>query len=71
MGVREGFRGIGVEAAMFAHLFEQAATISAETGWHYADAGWVLETNEAMNRIVRAYGGDDYKHYRWYERALR
>lgn len=71
MGVREKFRGIGVEAAMFAHFFEQAPALSAETGWTYADAGWVLETNEPMNRIVRAYGGDDYKHYRWYERALR
>ena len=71
MGVREHFRGIGVEAAMFAHFFEQTPALSAETGWTYADAGWVLETNESMNRIVRAYGGDDYKHYRWYERALR
>ncbi len=71
MGVRENFRGIGVEAAMFAHFFEQAPALSAETGWTYADAGWVLETNEPMNRIVRAYGGDDYKHYRWYQRALR
>lgn len=70
LGVREGFRGIGVEAAMFVHLFEQALPLSAETGWTYADAGWVLETNEPMNRLVRNYSGEDYKHYRWYERAL-
>ncbi len=70
MGVKEGYRGIGVEAAMFVELFEQALTISAETGWSYADAGWVLEVNEPMQRLVTAYGGDDYKHYRFYERAL-
>ncbi len=70
MGVKEDFRGIGVEAALFFHLMEKAREISAETGWQHADAGWVLETNEPMNRLVRAYAGDDYKHYRFYERAL-
>lgn len=69
-GVKEQFRGTGVEAAMFVELFEQARQISAETGWYYADCGWVLETNETMKRLVTAYGGDDYKHYRFYERQL-
>ena len=70
MGVKEEFRGIGVEAALFVHLLEKAREISAETGWQHADAGWVLETNDPMNRLARAYAGDDYKHYRFYERAL-
>jgi len=70
MGVREGHRGIGVEAAMFAEFYRAAPDISRETGWAEADAGWVLETNEPMLRLVAAYGGDDYKHYRFYERPL-
>lgn len=69
-GVNARFRGMGVEAAMFVELFQQARAISAETGWYYADCGWVLETNEPMIRLITAYGGDDYKHYRFYERAL-
>lgn len=71
LGVREEFRGIGAEAALFAELYEQALKISAETGWSCADAGWVLETNEPMKRLVANYSGEDYKHYRFYEKALR
>ncbi|HVO70681.1 MAG TPA: hypothetical protein VMT24_11580 [Aggregatilineaceae bacterium] len=70
-GVKEGYRGLGVEAALFVDLLDQALTISAETGWWYADAGWVLETNEPMIRLVEGYGGVNYKHYRFYERALK
>ena len=70
MGVKASYRGIGVEGAMFAELFQQAIAISRHTGWTYADAGWVLETNDAMKRLVDAFSGDDYKHYRWYERAF-
>ncbi len=69
-GVKDRFRGMGVEAAMFVELFRQARAISAETGWYYADLGWVLETNKAMIRLVEAYGGEDYKHYRFYERRF-
>jgi GNAT superfamily N-acetyltransferase len=70
MGVQDGYRGIGVEAAMFVELFEQALKLTQEKGWTHADAGWVLETNEPMSRLVEGYSGDDYKHYRFYERAL-
>jgi GNAT superfamily N-acetyltransferase len=70
LGVREGYRGIGVEAAMLVELYEQALKISAESGWSSADAGWVLETNEPMKRLVQNYSGEDYKHYRFYERKL-
>lgn len=70
MGVKEQFRGMGVEGAMFAALFQQAVEIAQETGWTYADAGWVLETNAAMKRLVDAFSGDDYKHYRFYQRDL-
>ena len=34
MGVQEGYRGIGVEAAMFAEMYQAAARM----GWHYAMA---------------------------------
>ncbi|MBN1679269.1 MAG: hypothetical protein JW966_03195 [Anaerolineae bacterium] len=71
MGVSEAYRGMGVEAAMLVELFEQAIALSAETGWQYADAGWVLETNAPMIRLITAYAGDDYKHYRFYERSFK
>lgn len=70
MGVERRFRGLGVEAAMFVKLYEQAVALSEETGWRYADAGWVLEVNVPMRQIVEGYGGEAYKRYRLYERLL-
>jgi len=70
MGVRDGYRGIGVEAAMFVELLESAVALAQEIGGNSADAGWVLETNTAMQRLVEAYSGEDYKYYRFYERKL-
>jgi GNAT superfamily N-acetyltransferase len=67
MGVREGYRGIGVEAAMFFELYESGAGM----GWHHGDAGWVLETNEPIRRVVEPFGARVYKRYRFYERSLR
>ncbi|HMM28344.1 MAG: GNAT family N-acetyltransferase [Chloroflexota bacterium] len=67
MGVREGFRGIGVEAAMFAEMYQAASRM----GWQYADGGWVLETNTAMERLVHAHNGRPYKRYRFYQRELK
>jgi GNAT superfamily N-acetyltransferase len=66
MGVREGYRGIGVESAMFLEGYNAAV----EMGWQYADGGWVLETNESTRRLVEAYNGRIYKRHRFYERKL-
>ncbi|MCZ7539001.1 MAG: hypothetical protein M5U29_03600 [Anaerolineae bacterium] len=66
MGVQEGYRGIGVEAAMFIRAHQAGVAL----GWHDADGGWVLETNTAMSRLVEALNGRTYKTWRWYERAL-
>ncbi|NDJ79106.1 MAG: hypothetical protein GYB65_22885 [Chloroflexi bacterium] len=70
MGVRAEYRGIGVEAALFTELYQQAAQLSTETGWQYADAGWVLESNAPMQRIVEGYSGTDYRHHRFYQCQL-
>jgi len=70
MGVRAEFRGIGVEAAMFADLYERALTFAPQAGWEAADGGWVLETNEPMHRLCEMFNGVVYKRFRFYERAL-
>ncbi len=66
MGVEEGYRGIGVEAAMFMRAYQTGA----ELGIHDADGGWVLETNTPMSRLVESMNGRAYKRWRWYEHAL-
>ena len=34
------------------------------------ETGWILETNEPMNRAMEALGGDVVKRYRLYERPF-
>ena len=70
MGVKDGYRGIGIEAAMFAALYEKAIRLAPRRGWVYADGGWVLETNEPMRRLCAMYDGRVYKRFRIYERTL-
>lgn len=67
MGVQEGYRGIGVESAMFVEAYRAAQAL----GWHVGDGGWVLETNGPMQRLVEAYNSTIYKRYRFYERPLK
>lgn len=71
LGVSEKYRGIGIEAALFARLFEEFGPLSLKVHWHSADGGWVLETNTALRRLVEPLGGELYKRYRIYERLLR
>lgn len=70
MGVKASYRNMGVEAAMVVELLNQVSQFSAEMGWQRADAGWVLETNDDMNRIVEALNGEPYKRFRFYDRVL-
>ncbi len=71
--VRVGFLGVkpehqhtGVAAALYIAHFEAAERTRQTAG----EAGWILETNEAMNRGLEAMGGHIVKKYRVYERAL-
>jgi hypothetical protein len=71
--VRVGFLGVkpehqhtGVAAALYMAHFEAAARTPQKSG----EAGWILETNEAMNRGLEAMGGEIVKRYRVYERSL-
>ncbi len=70
MGVRQGYRGIGVEAAMFGKIYENASRLAPKRGWQFADGGWVLETNEPMQRLCERFNGYVYRRFRLYERAL-
>jgi GNAT superfamily N-acetyltransferase len=71
--VRVGFLGVkpehqhtGVAAALYIAHFDAAAVSRQKSG----EAGWILETNEAMNRGLEAMGGEIVKRYRVFERGL-
>ena len=67
LGVRPEHQHTGVAAALYIEHFESAARTPQKSG----EAGWILETNEAMNRGLEAMGGRIVKRYRVYERPLQ
>jgi GNAT superfamily N-acetyltransferase len=71
--VRVGFLGVkpehqhtGVAASLYVEHFDTAARARQNHG----EAGWILETNEAMNRGLEAMSAEIVKRYRVYERVL-
>ena len=66
LGVRPAYQHTGVAAGLYAEHFEMADTTPVKGG----EMGWILETNKAMNRAMKAMGGTIVKKFRVYERAL-
>jgi hypothetical protein len=66
LGVTAKYRGRGVEAAMLA----EALTASLRLGFQRGEASWILEDNTAVQRTIGLFGGEVYKTYRVYERAV-
>ncbi|MEA2375039.1 MAG: hypothetical protein QOD53_1502 [Thermoleophilaceae bacterium] len=66
LGVLPEFQHTGIAAAMYAEHFRMAAVKPQDGG----EMGWILESNEAMNRGMEAMGGRIVKRYRVYERVF-
>lgn len=66
LGIEDSYRSIGLDAAMFI----EAHKAGIDLDWQVGDGGWVLETNDAMNRLCETLHGRRYKTFRMYERAL-
>jgi GNAT superfamily N-acetyltransferase len=72
--VRVGFLGVkpehqhtGVAASLYVEHFNTAERVRQKSG----EAGWILETNEAMNRGLEAMSAEIVKRYRVYEKAIQ
>jgi GNAT superfamily N-acetyltransferase len=66
LGVKPEYQHTGVAAKLFVEHFNAAAE-RPQTG---GEMGWILETNEPMNRAMEGMGGRVVKRYRIYERVL-
>lgn len=62
LGVLENYRTQGIEACFYTKLRESWL----KKGYTGADASWILENNEMMNRELRNIGGEVYKTHRLY-----
>ncbi|MFN8175546.1 MAG: hypothetical protein U0T02_10810 [Solirubrobacteraceae bacterium] len=66
LGVKKAYQHTGVAARMYEMHFDSAARTPQKGG----EMGWILETNEAMNRAMEGMGGTVQRRYRIYERVL-
>jgi GNAT superfamily N-acetyltransferase len=66
LGVIEGYRKLGIEACLYGTIIKEYRRKNLD----YAEASWTLENNEMVNRAIEAIGGDPYKTYRIYEKAI-
>jgi GNAT superfamily N-acetyltransferase len=66
LGVLKEHRRKGFEIVLIA----ESARRGRALGYVGGECGWVLEDNDAMNRGIEAAGGELYKTYRMYQKAL-
>jgi GNAT superfamily N-acetyltransferase len=66
LGVKHEYRHTGTAAAFYAEHWRECL----RRGVRRAETGWILETNEPMNRAMEALGGDIVKRYRVFERRI-
>jgi len=66
LGVKPEYQHTGVAAGLYIEHFDMAEATPQKWG----EMGWILETNDAMNRGMEGMGGRVAKRYRVYERLL-
>ena len=66
LGVKPEWQHAGVAAGLYREHFDMAA----KTPQTWGEMGWILETNDAMNRAMEAMGGSIVRRYRMYEAGL-
>jgi len=66
LGVLPSHRMSGIDAAL---IFETIKVVEKK-GYIGGELGWILESNEAMNRVAAHGGGTVYRTYRMYQIAL-
>lgn len=64
LGVLEPYRKMGIEAVMYGKIIQSGLV----KGYTHAEASWILEDNELMNRAVLKINGKPYKTYRIFQK---
>jgi len=66
LGVLQEYRKLGIEGVFYGTIMEKGR----EKGYKWAEASWVLEHNDQMNKPIEQINGQRYKTYRIYEKAI-
>jgi GNAT superfamily N-acetyltransferase len=67
LGVKPEYQHLGIAAAFYIEHIREAAEPG---GIWWGEMGWILETNEPMNRAMEGMGGKIVKRYRIFEKPL-
>ena len=67
LGVKPEYQDLGIAAAFYVEHLDHA---DPERRIWWGEMGWILETNEAMNRAMEGMGGKIVKRYRIFEKEL-
>lgn len=70
MGVRKRFQGEALGAALAFMLIDAVRRVGVQRGVREVELSWVLEDNLPLRTMLEAIGGEPYKRYRLYEKAL-
>lgn len=70
MGVRREFQNTRLGAGLAFLVIDAVRAQLHKRGATKIELSWILEDNKGMRNIIESIGGDDYKHYRIYERVL-
>jgi GNAT superfamily N-acetyltransferase len=68
LGVKPEYQHLGIAAAFYIEHLRGAADDRDRVWW--GEMGWILETNEPMNRAMEGMGGRIVRRYRLYEKPL-
>ncbi|OQP57189.1 hypothetical protein A3860_11545 [Niastella vici] len=66
LGVNKEYRKLGIEACFYAAIIRRVGARKMQR----AEASWILEHNEMMNKGIESINGKVYKRYRIYEKPL-
>ncbi|MFW5709197.1 MAG: hypothetical protein ACOCX5_03140 [Chloroflexota bacterium] len=68
LGIKAEYRTMGLDLLLYNYLRDLLTR--PDSRYDYLDAGWVLETNNALLGILDRAGMERYRTYRFYERKL-
>ena len=66
LGVKPEYQHLGIAASFYIKHIEASSPHGVMSG----EQGWILETNDPMNRAMEGMGGEIVKRYRLYDKAL-
>ena len=70
MGVRKEYQTTRMGSALAILVIDTMRQALVRRGLDVVEMSWILEDNEGMKSLAESFGGDLYKRYRIYERAL-